>query len=190
MMAKDALYSGTRQVRTFVDLRHTANVMLEKAEKDERGSYHTILTSILFLAFTFEAYLNHLGEQHLRIWGEDERLKVREKYDRICEALVVTPDSSRRPYQVIDTLFKFRNGLAHGRSVELTESKKISRDDNPSAHAPKTFIEEHCTIKNAHRFMEDLDTIVTELNVAAGMDDYPYVNGTTISTLKLDANAT
>ena len=189
-MAKDAFYSGTRQVRTFVDLRHTANVMLGKAEEDKKGSYHTILTSILFLAFTFEAYLNHLGEQHLEIWGVDEGLKIKEKYDQICEAVGITPDISKRPYQVINTLFKFRNGLAHGRSVELIESKKVSRDDNPSAHAPKTFIEEHCTIPNAKRFMEDLDAIVIELNVAAGLSEYPYINGVTVSTLKLDTNAT
>ena len=189
-MAKDAIYSGTRQVRTFVDLRHTANVMLSKAEEEERGSYHTILTSILFLAFTFEAYLNHLGEQHMGIWDEEERLKVREKYDQICANLGVTPDNSRRPYQVINTLFKFRNGLAHGRSVELTESRKVSSDDNPSDHAPKTFIEEHCTIPNTRRFMEDLDLIIIELNIAVGLGDYPYVNGATVSTLRLDSRAT
>lgn len=189
-MAKDAIYSGTRQVRTYVDLRHTANVMLGKAEEDIRGSHHTIMASILFTAFTFEAYLNHIGEQHLGCWGEKESIRVLDKYKTICEALGLKPDWSQRPYQTLKLLFKFRNSIAHGKSKEIKKTKVVSRESNPHEHAPKTFIEEQCSIPNSQRFMEDIDTIVKEIHISAGLGDYPYVGGVTVATLSLDKRAT
>jgi hypothetical protein len=64
-MAKDAVFSGEREVRTFVDLSHGSDVMLMKAKESEKGSYYTVMNSLLLRAFTFEAYLNHWGTRRL-----------------------------------------------------------------------------------------------------------------------------
>ena len=67
-MAKDAIYEGTREVRTFVDLAHGADVLIMKTEQEEKGSYYTTMSALLLTAFTFEAYLNHLGDKTIKFW--------------------------------------------------------------------------------------------------------------------------
>ena len=62
MVTKDAIYDGTREVRTFVDLAHGADVLIQKTVQEPKGSYDTTMSALLLTAFTFEAYLNHLGE--------------------------------------------------------------------------------------------------------------------------------
>ena len=64
-----------REVRTFADLAHGADVLIMKTEKDQSGSYYTIMSSLLLTAFTFEAYLNHLGSKLIKFWKEISLLK-------------------------------------------------------------------------------------------------------------------
>ena len=47
-MAKDAIYEGKREVRTFADLAHGADVLIMKTEQDQKGSYYTIMSSFYF----------------------------------------------------------------------------------------------------------------------------------------------
>jgi hypothetical protein len=54
-MAKDGIYEGTREVRTFVDLAHGADVLIGKSEQEPKGSYYTTMSALLLTAFTFEA---------------------------------------------------------------------------------------------------------------------------------------
>ena len=130
-MAKDAIYTGTREVRTFVDLNHGADVLIKKAEEEPKGSYYTTMGALLLTAFTFEAYLNHLGQKRIKFWEEIESIKVLDKYAALCKELDLTPDFSKRPNQTLKTLFKFRNAIAHSRSQILEETKEVSSKDEP-----------------------------------------------------------
>jgi hypothetical protein len=180
-MAKDAIYSGKREVRTFVSLNRGADVLIQKAEEDEKGSNYTTMAALLLTAFTFEAYLNHLGEYHFKLWNKDEPIKMQEKCDTLCEKLGLVPDYSRLPYQTLKSLFKFRNTMAHGNSVILeippNKPKNVSSQDDPYEHTPKTDWEEYCTLKNAKRTKEDISEIITELHKKAGLGDYPFTYG-------------
>ena len=115
-MAKDAVYEGEREVRTFVDLAHGADVLIMKTEQEQKGSNYTIISSLLLTAFTFEAYLNHLGSKKIKFWDEIESIKVMDKYSVLCKEFEIVPDFSQQPYQTIKALFKFRNSIAHGKS--------------------------------------------------------------------------
>ena len=115
-MVKDAVYEGEREVRTFADLAHGADVLIMKTEQDQKGSYYTTMSSLLLTAFTFEAYLNHLGDKTIKFWEEIEPIKVMDKYSVLCKELGIKSDFSRRPYQTLRSLFKFRNSIAHGKS--------------------------------------------------------------------------
>jgi hypothetical protein len=84
-MAKDGIYKGTREVHTFVDLAHGADVLIEKTENDPKGSYYTTMSALLLTAFTFEAYLNHLGDKSFKFWEEIESVSVMEKYSILCK---------------------------------------------------------------------------------------------------------
>jgi len=184
-MAKDAVYEGEREVRTFADLAHGAGVLIMKTEQERKGSYYTTMSSLLLTAFTFEAYLNHLGCIKIIFWNDIESIKVMEKYSVLCKNLRIEPDFSLRPYQTLTALFKFRNSIAHGNSKILKKEKVIDSQDSPHAHIPKTEWEEYCKLKNAKRAKEDISEIIKELHKEASLGDHPFMHGLTISSVSL-----
>ena len=184
-MAKDAVYDGEREVRTFADLAHGADVLIKKTEQDPQGSYYTAMGSLLLTAFTFEAYLNHLGDKRFEDWGKMESMKVMDKYSALCKDLGISPDFSKRPYQTLRTLFKFRNSIAHGKSQILQEKKNVSSKDDPHKHGPKTDREEYCELKNAKRAKEDISEIIKDLHREAVLGDYPFILGATVGSISL-----
>lgn len=182
-MAKDGIYEGIREVRTFVDLAHGADVLIGKTEHEPKGSYYTTMSALLLTAFTFEAYLNHLGEKTFKFWEEIEPIKVIDKYSVLCKNLNLSPDFSKRPYQTLKTLFKFRNAIAHGKSQILQETKEVSLKDDMHDHTPKAHWEEYSILENAKRAKEDISQIITELHEAAGLGDSPFIHGVGFGSL-------
>lgn len=182
-MAKDAVYEGEREVRTFVDLSHGSDELLMKTEEGQRGNYYTTMGSILLRAFTFEAYLNHLGHMSIEYWEDIESIKVMDKYSVLCKKYGINPDFSRRPYQTIKGLFKFRNAIAHGKSVVLTEVKEVSSKSDPYDHEPKAHWEEYCSPENAGRAKEDVKAVIEELHAAAGLGKHPFMFGVAFGSL-------
>ncbi|MHB1014620.1 MAG: hypothetical protein ACYC2W_04980 [Desulfurivibrionaceae bacterium] len=176
-MTKDAIYEGEREVKTFVDLFHGSDVLLKKSNTEKKGCYFTTMGSLLLTAFTFEAFLNHLGYKKIKFWDEIERITVLDKYAVLCKELSLTPDFSKRPFQTLKLLFKFRNAIAHGKSIVLKVNKDVSSKDEPWDHAPKTDWEEFCTESNAVRCREDIEKIILELNEKAELGAYPFING-------------
>ena len=183
-MSNKTLYEGTRNVRTFVDLNHSSNVLISKSKQEKRGSYHTTMAAILMAAFTFEAYLNHLGEMKIKFWDRIESVRIMDKYMILCKEFDVNPDFSKLPYQTLKLLFKFRNSIAHGRSKVLQETKKVDPDSDPYDHNPKTEWEEFCNLENAEKSKSDVEKIITELHIAAGLGDYPFINGMSIGSMR------
>ena len=184
-MTKDAIYEGTREVRTFVDLAHGADVLIKKTEQEPKGSYYTTMSALLLTAFTFEAYLNHLGEKTIKFWEEIEPIKVMDKYIVLCKNLNLSPDFAQRPYQTLKTLFKFRNAIAHGKSQILQETKEVSSRDDPHGHIPKAHWEEFSILENAKQAKHDVSQIITELHKAAGLGDYPFIHGLGMGSLSV-----
>jgi len=184
-MAKDVAYEGEREVKTYFELAHGADVLIEKSEKDKKGSTYTTMGSLLLTAFTFEAYLNHLGAKKVKFWDEIESIRVLDKYSVLCKLFKITPNYSERPYQTIKALFKFRNFMAHGKSVILKETKEISFKGDLYEHRPTAEWEKYCTLENAKRAKEDIDIIITELNKKAGLGDRPFVGGLSFGSAKM-----
>lgn len=184
-MSKSAYYEGTREVRTFVDLNHGADVLLQIATDQREGSYYTTMASILLTAFTLEAYLNHLGQRIIPFWEQIEVIRVLDKYSVLCTHLGVEPNFSERPYQTLKSLFRFRNAIAHGKSVVLEEQKMVSASSNPSEHTPRTEWEEYSTEANAIRAREDIQEVIAELHLTAGLGKHPFVSAAAVSVTKL-----
>jgi hypothetical protein len=184
-MAKDAIYDGEREVRTFVDLNHGSNVLLNFAHDEPKGSYYTIMASLLLRAFTFEAYLNHLGARLLPFWESVDSIRVMEKFIVLCGHLGLKPEKGARPYQTLPKLFGFRNAIAHGKSVILRETKEVSSLSDPHDHTLKAEWEEYATLENADMAKADVSDIIKELHVAAGLGDYPFIRAPAIGSLSL-----
>jgi len=76
-------------------------------------------------------------------------------------------------------LFKFRNAIAHGRSVLLkkTEVLHSSSSGDPYDHIPKAAWKEYCTFPNAKKAKKDIELIIKELHQCAGLGEYPFTDG-------------
>nr|SPS05723.1 conserved protein of unknown function [Candidatus Nitrotoga fabula] len=187
-MKKNAIYEVTREVHTFVDLNHGADILIKNAEFQPEGSFYTTMSALLLTAFTFEAYLNHLNyllDENCKLWEEEETVKVLDKYTAICKNLDFTPDKSRRPYQTLINLFRFRNSIAHGKSKRLEISKDVHIDENPSRHDPKETWEKYCSLQNAKNAYKDIQQIIVELHQKAGHGNRPFIHGDQFGSLTL-----
>lgn len=187
-MSTSALFSGERELRTFVFLNQGSNALLEIAKNEPRGSYYTTMAALTMRAFTFEAYLNHLGGSVMPYWDSIDSIRVMEKVAVLCGHLKLTPNMGMRPYQTLRSLFRYRNSIAHGKSEVLVRTEvEVSASVDPHTLSPTAEWEDYTTVENAQRAQEDITAIIVELHNAAGLGPHPFVHGVALGTLTLKA---
>ena len=139
------------------------------------------MASLVFTAFTLEAYLNHIGPKVLKSWAKPERFGPRKKLKEIAKQLQIVPNYDERPWQVMNQLFGFRNDIAHGKSEVVKDGSNVpihEFSDDRFGDIVQTDWEKYCTEKNARRAREDVAKIVHALNEAGGFEhDYPFISG-------------
>ena len=81
---KKVLVNKEREVKTYAEMWHTSCCLLKKGLEEPEGSFHQFMASLVFTAFTLEAYLNHIGPKIFKCWGDLERLGPREKVNIIA----------------------------------------------------------------------------------------------------------
>ena len=168
-----AIVTKQRTVHMYAELWHASSCVLEKGVSDPRGSSWQFLSSALLTAFTFEAYLNHVGPSVLACWAQVERLPPLAKLELLCERLSIRfpGGPSARPLQTVFKLFEFRNTVAHGRSVEVAPKPEL-RDINDKLDAqlgelPRAEWERLVrTDAFAKRSREDVQTVLEKLHEA------------------------
>ena len=126
MVTTDAIYEGTREVRTFVDLAHGADVLIQKTVQEPEGSYYTTMSALLLTAFTFEAYLNHLGEHTIKFWEEIESIKVMDKYTVLCTNVGSFLTSPGVPIERSKRYLSLETLLHMGKSKIVKETKEVA----------------------------------------------------------------
>ena len=96
-MAK-ARIGGKKTAVTFAYMRLGAKYMLKLAEESNEGQLYTLVASLIFSAFTLEAYLNHLGKLRNKEWDEIERKYPKlEKYKLFAAAAGIQADFNAPP---------------------------------------------------------------------------------------------
>ena len=183
---KNVIYESQREIKTFVDLFHGSDVLLKHSKEVQKGSYFTTMASLLLTAFTFEAYLNHIGKEKILLWQEIEKVSIFNKYKILCKECSLPINKGERPYQTFKSLFTFRNSIAHGRSQILREEKSISDSEDILKYEPKTNIEEFCTEDNAIKAREDIEIMIIELNIKIGSGNYPFASGISFNSITLN----
>ena len=131
-----------------------------------------MMTSMLFCAFTIEAFLNHLLEITFPTFWEPlkRRLRIREKLDGLSAALLLELDFGKRPFQTFGKIFKFRNLLVHAQTETLITEGDFILTDTESLPKPLTEWEELLSIEHARRSLDDTEQMVAQIAVAAGID--------------------
>lgn len=167
----------------YAELRHASHVLLGQAIEGQSGSFYQVMGSLIFTAFMMEAYLNHVGPHVFKCWCDLERLSPLSKLNLIVEKLGIDKDDGKRPHQTLIGLFRFRNTLAHGKSVHL-KLEEVRFFDESSVNNEHEFLrtdwEDYCSEVNARRALEDAETIVKQIEELTGTgkhDPFPFFTG-------------
>lgn len=170
-----------RIVRTYAELWHTSSCLLKRGQENKKASFHQFMASLVFTAFSLEAYLNHIGAQIFTCWNDLERLSPKEKLNVIAERINVEVNYGRRPWQIMINLFGFRNDIAHGKSVTIKSEEiipLINHNEDDIHNFLRTNWEKFCTEKNAVRAREDVNNIIETIHEASGIKgEYPFLFG-------------
>ena len=169
-----ATVTKERDVRIHASLWHTSRCLLERGKEQEGASFHQFMASLVFTAFTLEAYLNWLGGKLFPHWSYLERLSPKEKIEVISDQLGVTVNNGQRPWQTVKPLFGFRNDIAHGKPEVISTKTSEPIDKQFDARLGKivrTDWEIYFTREHAERAREDVEQILQILHSAADLKD-------------------
>lgn len=167
---------GKKTTVTFAYMHIGAKFMLKLAEESEDGQLYTLVASLVFSAFTLEAYLNHLGKLRNKEWDEIERKYPKlEKYKSFAEAANIKVDFNVRPYRTMKELFAFRDRMAHGKTTTEAVSTCINEFEErlPPLHA-ETDWQAFTTLETARRSIKDVESLIKELHSLSGLSGNPF----------------
>lgn len=168
---------GEQTTITFAYMYKGAKHMLRLANGSDDGRLYTVVSSIIYCAFTLEAYLNHLGKLKNEEWDKIERRSSKyDKYKLFASNAGIDFDEFRsRPYSTLKELFEFRDRMAHGKTT--TEDINLSINMMTDAlHIinPERSWQEYATIENARIAISDTEKIVKELHSSNGFAGNPF----------------
>jgi hypothetical protein len=127
--------------------------------------------SMVFSAFTVEAYLNHIGANRTKFWPSVERrLSPPDKLDLLVSLFGLKIDFSKRPFQTFKRMFRFRDALAYGKTEYMTEESTQFLREGERPKMPLTNWEKEINFRNANIYLEDTKVIFQILCVQASMD--------------------
>jgi hypothetical protein len=189
-MAGSIRISKERQLITYSDFWNTSKFLLENGQQHERGSYYQFLGSLVFSAFTFEAFLNYIGEHLFSSWPELERkLTHRAKLALIAEKLDFQIDYGRLPWQIIPKLFGFRDKVAHGKNEMLRLEKVVPHDDRYEELMHEFMFadwQQFATDQNASTVRKHLEEIMTSIHRMAKIEnEHLFSHGSQVGSARL-----
>jgi hypothetical protein len=149
--------------KTYTALFHTGWHLLDMAERHETGSLLNLQAAIVFFAFTFEAYLNHVGEEEIKFWDEIDRISHIKKLNVLEKHLNF--DKSKPFFRTVNELFEIRNNFAHGRTVKKT-IVKVSETSFPAFDAWNLLPREQLTKETVRRYRDDVKASIESINAS------------------------
>ena len=156
---------------TYAEHWATAGCLLDRADREKRGSYHQYLACITFTAFTLEAFLNHIGEELFESWRDDlEQINVKGKIRIISDKVGLRVDYGETPWQVVPELVALRNKVAHGKNERLFEEVilPLNKYDEHLNLFLKSDWQEAATIVNAKRLRKLVRDLCLKIWTACG----------------------
>lgn len=173
-----ARVGGKKTTVTFAYMRLGAKHMLKLAEESNEGQLYTLVASLIFSAFTLEAYLNHLGKLRNKEWDEIERKYPKlEKYKLFATAADIKVDFNVRPYRTMKELFEFRDRMAHGKTTTEPVSTYIEEyEDRLPQLLSENFWQAFAKLETARRAIKDVEALIKELHLSSGYTGNPFNN--------------
>jgi hypothetical protein len=176
-MAK-AQVRGRSKTITFVYMHVGAKHLLSLAEASRDGQLYTVMSALMYCAFTLEAYINHLGALRHADWeAKEHRKSAKDKFKMLAREVGVQVNFGKPPYRTMRDLFAFRDKVAHGRTTREKVDKLIKLD---GPHLPQIAGDTEwlafATIENARQAVKDVEAMVKELHKASGFTGSPFAS--------------
>ncbi len=160
--------------------------MLRKAESGIEGGYYCIMSALTLCAFSFEAYMNHIGIKHFSLWTKEERISILDKYAKICDKLSIgDPSYSKGDTQKLKQLIKYRDTMAHGITHDLELKKQTKKSENDLSFVQRSDWELFTIIENAQKSIESVQRIINQINKSANLGDYAFFSGLEILSVEI-----
>lgn len=172
---------GQQTFITHVYMLIGARHMLELAEASPSGQLYTATASLLYSAFTLEAYFNHLGKTVISEWEQTERkMSKMDKFRRLASKSGLSMTENKRPQRTMMELFNFRDSIAHGRDVH----ENVDQDIEWSGPALPHFMVESdlmrfATPQRARDTIRDVEKLVRQLHHGCKQQGDPFTSGGT-----------
>jgi hypothetical protein len=153
--------SRERLLVTYAEHWQSSQTFLKLGIENPEGSYHQFLGSIVFTAFSLEAFLNHVGEAIFKSWPELEKLTPKGKVNLITEKLGVKVDYGSMPWQIIPEIIGVRNKIAHGKNELLRDERMLTVDtyDEKMGEILRSHWQSYVTQQSAERACEKVQEI-------------------------------
>ncbi len=170
MEKKKKHVAAATTVYTASYLHAASRQALEEAKDNEKGSYYNLMISLVFSAFTIEAYLNHLGAEIIPFWLTIERsLSPSKKLEVIAVQLSKSIDYGRRPFQSFKSIFQLRDFLAHGRTEYISKESIQFLSDGDKPELPQAEWQKDITAEIVQRYFDDTEEIIKYLHDVSGV---------------------
>ena len=173
-----AAVSKDATINTYAHLWHASRTLRRQTENKVSGWHFQIMASLVFAAFTLEAFCNHVGDYLFDSWADNERkLSPQEKLSLICKHLQLKKDDGNRPFQTVRTLLKFRNDLAHGKSVKMQQSSEVPMDERYDEFLQeelKADWQKYVSNDNLVKVHEDVGKLIRTIHEASKMEDVAF----------------
>lgn len=152
-----------RTIRPYDEFYNLTYYSLQEAERTEEGRFYNSLITMVFCAFSLEAYLNHLGEQKVSNWYSIERsLNYSQKLKLIADTTKNKIDMREKPYCFMNSIFDYRKLIVHGKTSRLTKKQSIIPNTIPDM--PLAFWEKMTTLQKARDFRIHTKDIIESLS--------------------------
>lgn len=169
-----------KEHRPFVDLWVTSRIMFEQGKREPVRSNYFFFGSIMFAAFSFESFLNHIGAEVFEFWPSLGRPPVKGKINIVCDKLGIKPDYKHNPWNKICELFAFRNDNVHAKTTKEFEECVVASDDEFDEVLRKGLVLEwtkYSNEKNAESVRTEIERAMKVIWKATGKEDVLLFSG-------------
>jgi hypothetical protein len=149
--------------KTYVAIFHTGWHLLDMAERHEEGTLLNLQAAIVFFAFSFEAYLNHVGGEEIVFWDEIDRISYTKKLTALQKKLGF--DKSKPSFLTIKKLFEIRKNFAHGRTINK-EIRKTTESLPAPHHSWNLLPHEQLTSQIVRQYHDDVQASIELINAS------------------------
>jgi len=161
-----------RTIRSYDEFYQLTSFSLKQAEEQEKFRNYNCMITMVFCAFTLEAYLNHIGENYFTIWdSKDNRLSNDQKLEKLLVLRNLKIDKEKEPFLYFGKIFSYRDNIVHCRTQTISNWQKIEQNEIPTE--PLTIWEKMTSLEKAQNFHNNTKEMIIYLSKEIDSMDFP-----------------